>query len=294
MDVAILLMIASLEVVSRMILGWQVSFSVMSLHFTLPIGIFVAFWPLDVVWAQWIDFAGQDANFMTIAVLTPALVIVAYWVHGLMFLVLDLMEFPALFRFKIQKTKHFDRSRLPAIVLNILFGQFFIMWPLCILIWRTGRVKVTREVPPGFQILLDLLAFVVVDEIGFYYMHRLFHESKLLYGSIHKIHHSFTAPIALAADFCHPVEHLFVNLIPNVAAGPIFGTNAISLLIWWTIGTFGTQGNHSGFHFPFFLDPEEDGPSMHDLHHEKFNCNFGTNGWMDRIHGTYKNFRGKK
>lgn len=43
-------------------------------------------------------------------------------------------------------------------------------------------------VPPVSTILLHLLAFALIQETAFYYLHRLLHRGKL-YRVVHKIHH---------------------------------------------------------------------------------------------------------
>ena len=40
--------------------------------------------------------------------------------------------------------------------------------------------------------------------------------------------------------------------------------------------------SHSGYHFP--LQPPSE---YHDLHHKAFNVNFGSDKFLDWLHGTY-------
>ena len=54
--------------------------------------------------------------------------------------------------------------------------------------------------PNGWEMAIDIMLVVIVDEILFYYGHRLFHESKWLYIKVHKIHHEFQC---VATTYCH-------------------------------------------------------------------------------------------
>lgn len=80
------------------------------------------------------------------------------------------------------------------------------------------------QLPSLDQIIRDLLGCIVLREILFYYAHRFLHLPSI-YPRIHKMHHRFTAPVALAAQYAHPIEHLMANTLadfhsPNDAAMP--------------------------------------------------------------------------
>ncbi len=52
-------------------------------------------------------------------------------------------------------------------------------------------------------------------EVLAYYVHRFLHHP-LFYARYHKLHHSFTAPIAFTGLYTTPVEHFFADIIPIV------------------------------------------------------------------------------
>ena len=143
----------------------------------------------------------------------------------------------------------------------------------------------SREIPTIKRILLELPMFIIVEEFGFYYSHILLH-SKLLYKSLHKIHHEWTAPVGLAALYAHPLEHILSNLLP-IALGPLLlGSHLLTAWLWYVVALVGTVNAHSGYHLPLLPSPE-----FHDFHHLKFNQCYGVIGLLDYLHATDRQFR---
>lgn len=83
-----------------------------------------------------------------------------------------------------------------------------------------------------------------------------------LYKAIHKQHHQWVAPIGIAAEYAHPFEYIFSNILP-MAIGPFLcGSDIITTWIWWGLGMAVTVEHHSGYHLPYLPSPE-----FHDYHH---------------------------
>ena len=120
----------------------------------------------------------------------------------------------------------------------------------------------------------------------FYWTHRLIHVPRI-YRAIHKLHHRFTAPTAVASMYAHPLEFLVGNLT-GVALGPVLlNTHPYTAYFWFCYALVSTGGSHSGY---TFFDAES-----HDRHHEFFNCNFGVGGMMDAIMKTdYDSWRAQR
>ncbi|KZS98241.1 sterol desaturase [Sistotremastrum niveocremeum HHB9708] len=132
--------------------------------------------------------------------------------------------------------------------------------------------------PSVAEVLRDITLCIILREILFYYTHRILHTPSL-YKSIHKPHHKFTSPIALAAQYAHPLEHITANILP-LSIPPVL--LKVHVITWWIFlagELVETTAVHSGFDFMGWA-------RMHDLHHELFRGNYGTVGLMDWIHGT--------
>jgi len=227
-------------------------------------------------------------------VIIPLVSIVIYWINGLFLLLLDTIWRPeVLQQYKLQKDQQFDMQKLGRVVKNLLFNQAFVIFPFAaavtLLRYMTGvGPYVSETLPSHKEMCLQTIGFVLVDEVLFYYGHRLLHH-KSIYGKCHKLHHEFTAPIGLVAIYCHPFEMLVSNVIPLFGGCVPFCSHGFTVLGWVVFGILGTQTHHCGFHWPWMGYDHQ--PSFHDFHHQKFNCNYGNITWLDKLHGTDKMYK---
>ena len=104
---------------------------------------------------------------------------------------------------------------------------------------------------------------------------------------IHKMHHEWTAPVALAATYAHPAEHVVSNLLPAAVGPLLLRCHVTTVWLWYSYVLVYTLTVHSGYHLPWLLSSE-----FHDYHHLKFDQNYGTQLMVfDRLHGTDARFR---
>ena len=157
---------------------------------------------------------------------------------------------------------------------------------------RLGLAASAAAAWPGpAELLWHAPAFLLLVELGFYASHRALHALRAGYALVHRQHHEFSAPFALAAVYAHPLEHLLSNVLP-ISLGPLLmRSHPMTAAIWACIAVFATCGAHSGYYIPGLTRAP-----FHDWHHEVYVENFGVLGavfGLDRWLGTSTRFRAK-
>ena len=70
--------------------------------------------------------------------------------------------------------------------------------------------------PPIWKMVYQILIFFLLEDTWHYWNHRLLHWGPM-YKHIHKIHHQYSAPFGMAAEYASPIE---VMLLGAGTVGP--------------------------------------------------------------------------
>jgi sterol desaturase/sphingolipid hydroxylase (fatty acid hydroxylase superfamily) len=132
--------------------------------------------------------------------------LVFFWIPSATYLLLPYV-FPQLgARLKLQKQeKQPTLAEIRECVVVVLRNEMLLIAShLAILsLGAPSRFRFDAELPSSWEMRRDFSICVLAREVLFYYIHRAMHHPSL-YAKIHKKHHRFTAPVALAAQYVGP------------------------------------------------------------------------------------------
>jgi len=260
--------------------------------------------PVVFAWASWVAWGNFDAVFKSVTAwvcerygqfflfhgLLYVVVLGIYYFNGLLCLALELHLVPDwVQKYRIQPNKKFDSKKLPALLRKVTFNFLFVVPPVTAFYHRAMTLRYDEELPSPLEVVCSIFSYIAANEVYFYYIHNLMHRQPL-YGLVHKVHHEYKQPIALASLYAHPLEVTLV-ILGQFTIGPIlFGGHFYTIFLWTCSVVMVSQTHHCGFHWPWIPVPKGEGqPEFHDLHHEKFNMNYGSfegKYSLDGLHGT--------
>ncbi|CAJ0549253.1 Ff.00g028660.m01.CDS01 [Fusarium sp. VM40] len=142
--------------------------------------------------------------------------------------------------------------------------------------------------PPVWKMALQIAICFVMEDAWHYWFHRALHYGPL-YKAIHKMHHTYSAPFGLAAEYASPIETALLGIgvvgCPLVVLAITGELHLITMYTWIVLRLFQAIDSHSGYDFPWSLRhflPIWAGAHHHDLHHEKFIGNYASSfTWWD-------------
>jgi methylsterol monooxygenase len=162
--------------------------------------------------------------------------------------------------------------------------QIWLFHPMCVYFGMQTGVPFPTWTKMAYQIAI----FFIMEDAWHYWFHRAFHWGPL-YKYVHKIHHKYSAPFGLAAEYASPIEVMALGL--GTVGSPILWVaitkdlHILTVYIWIVLRLFQAIDAHSGYEFPWSLHhflPFWAGAEHHDVHHERFIGNYASSfRWWD-------------
>ncbi|TFK66065.1 C-4 methyl sterol oxidase [Pluteus cervinus] len=248
-----------------------------------------------VAWYIWIDNPVIATGLMSF--LLHELV---YFGRSIPWIIID--SIPYFRKWKLQPNKIPTPAEQWECTKQVLLSHFTIEAPAIILFHPMAESvgMFTHHVPlPSLKTMApQVFLFFFFEDFFHFLAHQALHTG-LLYKHIHKMHHKYSAPFGLAAEYAHPAEVMILGT--GTIAGPLLYSyfmrdlHILTVYVWILLRLFQAIDAHSGYDFPWSLQhiiPFWSGAEHHDFHHMAFTNNFSTSfRWWDRIFGTDDKYR---
>jgi sterol desaturase/sphingolipid hydroxylase (fatty acid hydroxylase superfamily) len=145
--------------------------------------------------------------------------------------------------------------------------------------------------PSGWSLGFQVLAALLIADVGTYFRHRLFHKSSVLWR-FHRIHHSMTELYWIRSAYTHPLEQLCILIATMLPIAFLGAGDEVVAVVAFSFGLSGLLqhaniDSHSSVLNYVFATPE-----VHRVHHRaderlshsNFSAFFVL---MDLLFGTY-------
>jgi methylsterol monooxygenase len=247
----------------------------------------------EKLWTAWYAYFQNDT--LATAIMTFAIHETFYFGRCLIWFFVDVI--PYFRKYKIQEQKIYSAQEQWRCLGLVLAAHCFVELPEIWLFHPIAtylNVQISAPFPTLTKMATHIAVFFVMEDAWHYWVHRLMHASSFLYKNIHKIHHRYTAPFGLTAEYASPIEIMVLGL--GTVGGPLIyasitkDLHILTVYIWMTLRLLQAVDSHSGYDFPWSLHnwlPFWAGAEHHDVHHEQFKGNYASSfRWWDYCLGT--------
>jgi methylsterol monooxygenase len=219
---------------------------------------------------------------------------VVYFGRSLPWIIID--RIPYFNKYKIQNQKIPTAAEQWQCTKLVLLSHFTVELPQIWLFHPMAKYcGMDTGVPfPTWQtIAFHIAVFFVLEDAWHYWTHRAMHWGPL-YKNIHKIHHQYSAPFGLAAEYASPIEVMVLGFgtvgVPVLWVLITGQLHILTMYLWIVCRLFQAIDAHSGYEFPWSLHhflPFWAGAEHHDVHHERFIGNYSSSfRWWDYVMDT--------
>ena len=129
--------------------------------------------------------------------------------------------------------------------------------------------------------ILKFIALILIMNLFFSIFHYTCHVNKFLYRHIHYLHHTLIYSDGMGALYTHPLEQIFVNLLPIVLSILIVQPNLFLAHFFVAFVSWGTVQSHNNY--------KKNTKKSHISHHRYLIYNYDNPpNLFDRVKGSYK------
>jgi methylsterol monooxygenase len=241
------------------------------------------------LWAAWYMFMQNDT--LATGIMSFVMHELVYFGRCIPFMIMD--KIPYFHKYKIQNQKIPTLKEQWDCAFVVLISHFTAELPQ---IWFFHPVATYLGIeygvpfPSWTKMAWQICVFFVMEDTWHYWFHRTLHYGPL-YKAIHKMHHTYSSPFGLAAEYASPIETMLLGM--GVVGSPVLylkitgDLHLVTMYVWIILRLFQAIDAHSGYDFPWSLRhflPVWAGADHHDLHHEKFIGNYASSfRWWDYV-----------
>ncbi|RYN47572.1 Methylsterol monooxygenase [Alternaria tenuissima] len=245
---------------------------------------------LEKMWMAWYAWMGNDV--LATGIMSFVMHEAFYFGRSLPWIIIDCIPF--FNRYKIQAHKvpsAWEQTQCALLVLlshfTVELPQIWLFHPMC----QYFGLETSVPFPSIYKMAYQIAIFFVFEDAWHYWAHRAMHASSFLYKNIHKIHHQYSAPFGLAAEYASPIEVMVLGFgtvgVPIVFCAITKDLHILTMYVWIIFRLSQAIDAHSGYEFPWSLHhflPFWAGAEHHDVHHEKFIGNYASSfRWWDFV-----------
>ncbi|KAF1813052.1 putative C-4 methyl sterol oxidase Erg25 [Eremomyces bilateralis CBS 781.70] len=247
----------------------------------------------ETLWLTWYVYMQNDV--LATGIMSFVLHEVLYFGRSLPWVIIDCI--PAMRKYKIQPNKIPTAKEQWYCAGFVLLSHFTVELPQIWLFHPIAHyfgLQTTVPFPPVWKMVYQIALFFFMEDTWHYWTHRFLHSSPFLYKNIHKLHHQYSAPFGLAAEYASPIEVMSLAFgtvgCPIIFASFTRDLHLMTMYLFVVLRLMQAIDAHSGYEFPWSLHhffPVWAGADHHDMHHEKFIGNYASSfRWWDYIMDT--------
>ncbi|KAK4193861.1 fatty acid hydroxylase superfamily-domain-containing protein [Podospora australis] len=242
---------------------------------------------VERLWASWYLWMQNDT--IATGIMSFVMHEVVYFGRSLPWMIIDAI--PYFNKWKLQNTKvptWKEQWECAALVLlshcTVELPQIWLFHPVATYFGMDYGVPF----PPIWKMAMQITIFFIMEDAWHYWFHRALHYGPL-YKNIHKLHHTYSAPFGLAAEYASPIEVMLLGF--GIVGSPVIWVlltgelHLMTMYMWIILRLFQAIDAHSGYDFPWSLRhwlPFWAGADHHDMHHERFIGNYASSfRWWD-------------